>query len=147
MKFIATKAAAIGLAALMCVSSFAPVQAQDNALSYSQRQQVVQAYCSKYPQDQDCNGWWFWGAREYDAFYYRNRTDLEPLIAGIFGLAIGAIIGGAIANSNKHNSTPAATPSRLDPGHVARCAQRYKSYDHHSDTYLGHDGMRHACNL
>lgn len=147
MKLIATKTVAIAMAALMSVSSFAPVQAQDNQLNYSQRQQVVQAYCSKYPQDPDCNGWWFWGAREYDAFYYRNRTDLEPLIAGLFGLAIGAIIAGAIANGNKNNSAPAATPSRLDPGHVARCAARYKSYDHRSDTYLGHDGMRHTCNL
>lgn len=143
-----TKLIAVAMSGLMVVSSFAPVQAQDNSLNYEQRKQVVQAYCQKYPSDPDCNGWWFWDARAYDAFYYRNRTDLEPLIAGIFGLAMGAIIAGAIANSNKQAPAPApAAGGNYDAGHVARCAARYKSYDHRTDTYLGYDGIRHPCNL
>jgi hypothetical protein len=39
-----------------------------------------------------------------------------------------------------------------DPGYVvssnvdpAYCAQRYKSYDPASGTYLGYDGLRHPC--
>jgi hypothetical protein len=28
---------------------------------------------------------------------------------------------------------------------VAYCAQRYKSYDPASGTYLGYDGLRHPC--
>jgi hypothetical protein len=30
----------------------------------------------------------------------------------------------------------------VDPGY---CAQRYKSYDPASGTYLGYDGLRHPC--
>jgi hypothetical protein len=143
-----TKFTAIAFSGIMAISSFAPAQAQDNSLNAEQRKQVVQAYCQKYPSDADCSGWWFWSARDYDAFYNRNRNNLEPLIAGLFGLAIGAIIAGAIANSNK--SAPAPRPSaggNFDAGHVARCAARYKSYDHRTDTFLGNDGYRHPCNL
>lgn len=148
MKPFATKLTAVAMTCLLSVSSFTPVQAQDNSLSFGQRQQVVQAYCQRFPQDPDCNGWWFWSARDYDAFYYRNRSDLDPLVAGILGLAIGAIVGGAIANSNKNNNTrPAPTVSRRDNGHVARCYQRYKSYDERTDTFLGYDGLRHPCTL
>jgi hypothetical protein len=32
--------------------------------------------------------------------------------------------------------------SNVDP---AYCAQRYKSYDPASGTYLGYDGLRHPC--
>jgi hypothetical protein len=49
------------------------------------------------------------------------------------GLVAGAVIGGAIANSQ----------ARTDA--MAYCAQRYKSYDPGSGTYLGFDGMRHPC--
>lgn len=49
------------------------------------------------------------------------------------GLAAGAIIGGAIAASRANQEAQAA------------CAQRYRSYDPGSGTYLGTDGMRHAC--
>ncbi|MBW7968662.1 BA14K family protein [Bradyrhizobium sp. BR 10289] len=53
--------------------------------------------------------------------------------AVIGGLAAGAIIGGAIANSQ----------ARQDA--VSYCAQRYKSYDPASGTYLAYDGQRYAC--
>jgi len=146
MNTFVTKFTAIALTGIMALSSIAPVQAQDHSLNAEQRKQVVQAYCQKYPQDPDCNGWWFWSARDYDAYYYRNRNDLEPLIAGIFGLAIGAIIAGAIANSNKPAPAPGAR-NTFDAEHVARCASRYKSYDARTDTFLGNDGLRHACKL
>jgi hypothetical protein len=54
--------------------------------------------------------------------------------AVIGGLAAGAVIGGAIANSQaRANDT------------VAYCAQRYRSYDPASGTYTGYDGNRHPC--
>lgn len=53
----------------------------------------------------------------------------------IGGLAAGAIIGGAIANSQ----------ARARADEVAYCSQRFKSYDPASGTYLGYNGMRHAC--
>lgn len=52
----------------------------------------------------------------------------------IGGLAAGAIIGSAIANSN------AAAGNT-----VSYCMSRFKSYDPASGTYLGYDGLRHPC--
>jgi hypothetical protein len=149
MKPFATKLSALALTGLMSISSFTPAEAQDASLNYKQRQQVVQTYCQKFPQDPDCNGWWFWNASQYDAFYYRNRSDLDPLIAGIFGLAIGAIIGGAIANSNKNTprSGHGSVVTHNDRGHVSRCYARYKSYDERTDTFMGYDGIRRPCTL
>lgn len=63
----------------------------------------------------------------YEGGYYRNGP------AVLSGLAAGAIIGGAIANSqtsaNRHGY----------------CSERYRSYDSASGTYLGYDGQRHFC--
>jgi hypothetical protein len=63
---------------------------------------------------------------------YRHR-DYGPGAAVVGGLAAGALIGSAIANSE----------ARADAG--AYCARRYKSYDPASSTYLGYDGVRHPC--
>ena len=50
------------------------------------------------------------------------------------GLAAGAIIGGAIAASQAQANKNAAY-----------CAQRYRSYDPRSGTYLNVDGNRYPC--
>lgn len=63
--------------------------------------------------------------------------------AGIAGLAAGAIIGGAIANSQQPAYYGVA-PS-TDANAVAYCSQRFRSYDPASGTYLGYDGERHPC--
>jgi hypothetical protein len=68
-----------------------------------------------------------WHHRRYGGRYYGNGA------AVLGGLAAGAVIGGAIANSQ----------ARTDG--VAYCSQRYKSYDPASGTYLGYDGGRHPC--
>ncbi len=60
--------------------------------------------------------------------------------AGIAGLAVGALIAGAIANSQQGNNY---APADGDP--EAYCAQRFKSYDPDSGTYLGTDRRRHPC--
>jgi hypothetical protein len=31
--------------------------------------------------------------------------------------------------------------------HRAACDARFRSYDWHSDTYMGFDGKRHSCRL
>ena len=143
------KLSAVAMTCLMSIVSFVPVQAQEVTLSFGQRQRVVQTYCERYPNDYDCRGYYsgYCNDRDYDNFYYRNRSDLDPLVAGIFGLAIGAIIAGAVANGNNNNSRSNAAVGRVDNGHVARCYARYKSYDERSDTFLGYDGIRHLCNL
>lgn len=64
--------------------------------------------------------------------YYRGGGGSA---AGLgIGLAAGAIIGGAIAAS-------AAQANQ----NAAYCAQRYRSYDPRSGTYLNNDGNRYPC--
>ncbi|WP_080654820.1 MULTISPECIES: BA14K family protein [Bradyrhizobium] len=63
--------------------------------------------------------------------WHRDRYGSGAAALG--GLAAGAIIGGAIANS------------RAQADANAYCSQRYRSYDPASGTYLGYDGMRHPC--
>ena len=54
----------------------------------------------------------------------------------IGGLAAGAIIGGAIAASQANAASQQ---------HAAYCAQRYRSYDPASNTFLARDGNRYPC--
>jgi hypothetical protein len=91
------------------------------------------------------------------------------------GLAAGAIIGGAVAASQPwygydYDYAPGYYNYGYDPGYysygyapggygyapggyvsaapdedAAYCAQRYRSYDPASGTYLGYDGLRHPC--
>ena len=58
------------------------------------------------------------------------------------GLAAGALIGGAIAASQA--PAYAAGPAYVGGG-SSYCAQRYRSYDPASGTYLNNDGNRYPC--
>jgi hypothetical protein len=77
------------------------------------------------------------------------------------GLAAGAVVGGAIAASQygyggygygygqgpgyygyDSGYSTGYTSGGQDAGY---CAQRYRSYDPASGTYLGNDGRRHPC--
>jgi hypothetical protein len=82
----------------------------------------------------------YYGPRRYGYYgpgYYR-RDYGSAAAAGAIGLATGAIIGGAIAQSQ-------AQAAPVYGGNAAYCAQRYRSYDPASGTYLGFDGLRHPC--
>lgn len=135
------------LTATLAVASIVPAQAQNVTLSFGQRQQVIQTYCDRYPNDYDCRGYYGgnWRQRDYDRFYNNRRTDLDPLAAGIFGAAFGAIIGGAIANGNNRNNDRVV--GRSYDSHVDACYARYRSYDERTDTFMGYDGVRYRCNL
>jgi hypothetical protein len=84
------------------------------------------------------------------------------------GLAAGAIVGGAFAAApyygydygyygpGYYGSAPDYYSYGYAPGYqsygyssgggdAAYCAQRYRSYDPASGTYLGYDGIRHPC--
>jgi BA14K-like protein len=88
--------------------------------------------------------------------------------APLAGFAAGAIIGGAIAGGAPYYYGPGpyyyGPPAYYGPGYApppgyygapaaapaggnaaAYCAQRFKSYDPASGTYLGFDGQRHPC--
>ena len=82
---------AIVMTGLLSVASAMPAQAQNVTLSFGQRQQVVQTYCDRYPNDYDCRGYYGgnWRQRDYDRFYNTRRSDVDPIATGIFGLAFG----------------------------------------------------------
>jgi hypothetical protein len=69
----------------------------------------------------------------YRGGYYRRGPSAGAVIGG---LAAGAIIGGAIAASQAN--------AAAQQNH-AYCAQRYRSYDPGSGTYLSNNGQRYAC--
>lgn len=83
----------------------------------------------------------YYGPRRYGYYgpRYYHRDYGSAAAAGAIGLATGAIIGGAIANSQAQAAPVYGGSS------AAYCAQRYRSYDPASGTYLGYDGMRHPC--
>lgn len=63
----------------------------------------------------------------------RGRGRNGAIAAGVAGLAIGAIVAGSAARSYNGGRTR------------SWCASRFRSYDPRSGTYLGYDGLRHAC--
>jgi hypothetical protein len=68
--------------------------------------------------------------------------------AGIAGFAAGALLGGALAAQPDYYY--GAPDYDYAPGYYgddaeAYCAQRFRSYDPESGTYLGYDGRRHSC--
>ena len=138
-------AATVALAATAATAI--PAQAQV-VLNYGERVRVIETYCDRNPRDRDCWGYrdGRWGRSDYNRFYDTRRNDLNSVAAGIFGLAAGAIIGGAIANSNNRSQDVLVGPVRGDVN-VAACQARYRSYDVATNTFLGYDGVRKPCNL
>jgi hypothetical protein len=73
----------------------------------------------------------YYGGRYYGPRYgYYGRGYGYGAAAGAIGLTTGAIVGSAIAQSNNAASY---------------CAQRYRSYNPATGTYVGYDGVRRRC--
>lgn len=77
--------------------------------------------------------WHGHGHRHHHGHHRHHHGHYGTGAAVLGGLAAGAIIGGAIANSQAQSNA------------ASYCAQRYRSYDPGSGTYLGRDGLRHPC--
>lgn len=72
-----------------------------------------------------------------------------PAAAGAIGFAAGAIVGGALAQP-RYYYAPAPRTVYVGVRPWSRrwyeyCADRYRSFDARSGTFLGHDGRRHFC--
>ena len=112
----------------------AQVQAGSGEVSYAQFRRRGGYYpAQRYYSDRNYG-------RPY-GYYRRDRGNAAA--AGIAGLAAGALIGGAIASQQAQAAAP--TYAVPDQNAVAYCAQRYRSYDPASGTYLGYDGVRRSC--
>jgi hypothetical protein len=80
-------------------------------------------------------GYGYGGGYRGRGYGYRGGGGNGALIGG---LAAGAIIGGAIAAGAAQQNAQAQQNANY-------CAQRYRSYDPQSGTYLNNDGNRYAC--
>ena len=96
------------------------------------------------------NGHRGWGGPRYG---YRRGWDNggwdnggAAAAAGIAGLATGAILGGILSQPRTVVEEPVYGGYPAYGGDaVGYCAQRFRSYDPASGTYLGYDGLRHPC--
>jgi hypothetical protein len=143
--------AVLGSAGFLAVA--APAHAQDTdlsaALGRAQRAEPLASYAQyrggrRYVGGPRYYGRGYYGGRGPYYGYYRRGYGGAAAAAGIAGLTTGAIVGGAIASQ----AAPTyAAPTYVAPGGdaVAYCAQRFRSYDPASGTYLGYDGLRHPC--
>ena len=90
------------------------------------------------------------GFRHHD---FDDDDDFESAAAfGLFGLAAGAIVGSALSRGYGPGYSGNGAGYYGDSGAAyydqhAACAQKYRSYDPASGTYLGYDGYRHRCVL
>ena len=84
--------------------------------------------------------------------YYRRGYGGAAVGLGI----AGALIGGAILGATQPYGYYGYPPGYYGPAYVAPspyvggdavgyCAQRFRSYDPYSGTYVGYDGLRHPC--
>ncbi|MBO6758612.1 MAG: BA14K family protein [Roseibium sp.] len=91
---------------------------------------------------------------------HKNNDHLGPaLAAGIIGLAAGAIILGSTSRPRyaappAHHHRPAPYPGRIhgavtyqpwSPGWYRYCAQKFRSFDPASGTYMTYRGVRKFC--
>jgi hypothetical protein len=105
---------------------------------FERQDRYVSNYCERNWRDSDCRDRRYnrhsWNDRHYRDWYRHHRHEFGPedAAAAIFGFVAGAanaIAGGGVTS------------------HRAACDARFRSYDWHSDTYMGFDGERHSCRL
>jgi hypothetical protein len=70
-------------------------------------------------------------------------------VGGALGYGYGGDYGDDYAYNNYYDNSddsgPAYVVSNGQGDDSGYCAQRYKSFDPPSGTYLGYDGLRHPC--
>jgi hypothetical protein len=83
---------------------------------------------------------YYYGGYGYGPYAYDGGYD------NAFAAAPGGYSDGPYAYDEGYDDAYAAAPAYgADDRDDAYCAQRFKSYDPGSGTYLGYDGARHPC--
>ncbi|MDP1907417.1 MAG: BA14K family protein [Hyphomicrobium sp.] len=87
-----------------------------------------------------------------------GNRHYRPRGYGGYGFGTGLVIGGALGSSygyygspgygyydDGYYDEPVVTVAPVGGDDVEYCRRTYRSYDVRSGTYLGYDGLRHAC--
>lgn len=131
-----TKLKLLGAAALLSATIASPVLAQDGAMGPGPRygQPAPTYYDQGYP-DQ--------GYRYRDNRAYRD-DGFGPVdaAAGVVNGAVNA--AGAVATA-PFRAMEGDRSYAMMQGDASYCAQRYRSFDPQSGTFMGYDGRRHPC--
>jgi hypothetical protein len=155
----ATSAAASFAPAQAAMPRVAPVQVQDEGVVQVENNRSSQWWYNQRRHGGGGNGWhnggrgWDNGGRHgWDnnngwnggRHYYRRHRDWDDnngagLALGLFGFAAGAVVGSQLQGGQGYGYGGGYD------AHDAACAQRFRSYDPNSNTYLGYDGYRHYC--
>ena len=152
MRIMTIAAAGVGLLAMSAHPLPAEAQtARPDAVARVQAGEGLTSYAQFRPRGYYAGprGYGYAGPRYYGNRYYGRpygyyrRDRGSAVAAGVAGLAAGALIGGAIASQQAQAAAP--TYVVPDQSAVSYCAQRFRSYDPASGTYLGYDGLRHPC--
>lgn len=131
MRFSRTISAAI-LAGATAIASLQPAAAAPMMVTPGIGQSATNVEAVQFRRGHRGPGWRHDGGWHHR--YGRRHGYYGNGAAALGGLAAGAIIGGAIANSQARAGDA-----------EAYCSQLFKSYDRRSGTYLGNDGDRHSC--
>lgn len=150
------KLAIIALSLATAFSAALPAQAFPSigqAPRVQQQQQTADVQTVQYWGDRRDwrrhDGWrgrndgWRGGSRYYsDRGYRRHRNGNAGAVIG--GLALGAIIGGAIASQPRYAPAPRRYYSNAS-GHTQWCYNRYRSYRAYDNTFQPYNGPRQLC--
>ena len=124
------------------------------AQRYNERDRYIERYYRDNGRDSDYREWrrGRWDERDYRRWYRRHHRDNDRNagLAAIFGLAAGAILGGAVTQGMTGSVATSAVPpaggyAPGTQGYLRYCSNKYRSFDPASGTYLGYDGNRHYC--
>jgi hypothetical protein len=80
----------------------------------------------------------------YDPSYYGDNYAYDSGYGDSYAYDTGATYNTGIPLVTFDQQAPVEGPIAV-AGDASYCAQRYRSYDPASGTYLGFDGMRHPC--
>ena len=138
-KFISTVSAA-ALLGLSALAGITPASAAPwTTANYQQQDRYIGNFCDRNPNAAQCSDWRsnrsHWSNNQYQGFYRTHRNDSGfggNVAAGLFGFAVGAALSGSPGYTSNH---------------VSACENRYHSYNVRTDSFLGYDGIRHACRL
>jgi hypothetical protein len=131
-----TRLKLFGAAALLSATIASPVLAQEGAMGPGYRYgQPASTYSDQ-------------GYRDHQGYWHNNegyRDDgFAPLDAAA-GVVNGAVnTAGAIATA-PFRAMDGDRSYAMMQGDASYCAQRYRSFDPRSGTFMGYDGRRHPC--